>query len=1055
MLDHARIYRIRRGLADFHKNGSEKLRRLVLLWNSNSDQSDDVETELNFAKDYNTKIVSIQLEAIPQDYNLKYFIWKKQWISADSAPFASLIENVVAELATVLPKASNVNTPTLRTQLAETPSAKAASSEANGKLKSALMSQGRYKATAILDAIRSGATNFALTDQKGRTALYWAVRQGDAEAVQIALSNGAQPDARDQDGETPLDVARANGFTEIVALLAPNSQPQKPTATQAPPCGNAQTPAQTPATRAVNKANKQLQSAMMSQGRYKAGAILSAIHGGATDFSITDQRGRIPLHWAVREHDAEAVQIALNNGAKANARDNNGETPLDIARANDLTEIIALLAPNDQSLKPKPTTVSAVSGDVKVPSPKPSVETKAAPTFDVFVSHSSKDIEQAELLWKALEKQGHTCWIAPESILPSEQWPVAIRRGVSQSRILVLLFSANSDQSDEVETEIYYAKKKFDVPVVPIRIEDVEPERLEHFIWNAQWISAISPALGQQLPNVVGQIEKVLQKQPTKVEPIIEPVIVNPPVIAPVQPSQANEQLQAALMSKGPLKWNNILSALGDATDFSVKDQAGRTVLHWATMKNDIRAARIAVVGGVDVSAKSDLGKTALDLAKESGAKKIAALLKAPVISPVIVEPEPPVSAANTQLQAALSSKGPRKAKDILDAIRGGATDFSLTDQSGRTALHWAARENDVEAARLALTGGVDADVRSDLGQTALELARASGSAEVVKFLSSPTKITPSSDQEKSSRGSIGVPVARPENLVVKHASTPKLYDVFISHVDEDSSQARELYNALQAENLTCWFDKVESAKGNLRNYTMDIPNAVAASSSLVLLVSKAANRPRNGVILECNMASERDVNIPIYPLFIEDVAKADLSNIKYFLSSPIQHLYAFSHPAAQPIQSIARQIKARVDEEKGIRPTDHQQEPAQLSATAVQEGENWYSIDEQPRVFSKKASDTTVNLLRALAKISSQMLPEMEKELNAQVSNRKVVKRRRIAQNKEALYNDSKMWEHSVEVIPGWWLGTNYSNGDKRDLLAVAAKVAAKFGVKVGFHLV
>jgi len=42
-----------------------------------------------------------------------------------------------------------------------------------------------------------------------------------------------------------------------------------------------------------------------------------------------------------------------------------------------------------------------------------------------------------------------------------------------------------------------------------------------------------------------------------------------------------------------------------------------------------------------------------------------------------------------------------------------------------------------------------------------------------------------------------------------------------------------------------------------------------------------------------------------------------------------------------------------------------------------------------------------------------------------------------------------------SVEIVPGWWLGTNYRNGDKRDMLATAAKVAQQFDIQLDFNLV
>ena len=119
--------------------------------------------------------------------------------------------------------------------------------------------------------------------------------------------------------------------------------------------------------------------------------------------------------------------------------------------------------------------------------------------------------------------------------------------------------------------------------------------------------------------------------------------------------------------------------------------------------------------------------------------------------------------------------------------------------------------------------------------------------------------------------------------------------------------------------------------------------------------------------------------------------------------------------------------------------------------------GDNWYSINGGDKVYDVKAIKTTVDALSSLASLSPQILPEIEKEMEAQFVKKKikVIKRKWIAQSREALYDDSKLWNKSVEIIAGWWVGTNYSNDAKRDMLATAAKVAKDFGVKLEFHLV
>ena len=74
-------------------------------------------------------------------------------------------------------------------------------------------------------AIRGGATDFSFLDQVERTALHWCAMKGDAEAAKIAIEGGADISAMNANGETPLDLAKDNGFTEIIGLLA-NAQLQ-------------------------------------------------------------------------------------------------------------------------------------------------------------------------------------------------------------------------------------------------------------------------------------------------------------------------------------------------------------------------------------------------------------------------------------------------------------------------------------------------------------------------------------------------------------------------------------------------------------------------------------------------------------------------------------------------------------------------------------------------------------------------------------------------------------------------------------------------------------
>lgn len=53
----------------------------------------------------------------------------------------------------------------------------------------------------------------------GVTPLHWAAGQGHVEVVKLLLEYGADPKVKDKDGDTPLDLARKEGHREVVFLI--------------------------------------------------------------------------------------------------------------------------------------------------------------------------------------------------------------------------------------------------------------------------------------------------------------------------------------------------------------------------------------------------------------------------------------------------------------------------------------------------------------------------------------------------------------------------------------------------------------------------------------------------------------------------------------------------------------------------------------------------------------------------------------------------------------------------------------------------------------------
>jgi excisionase family DNA binding protein len=173
------------------------------------------------------------------------------------------------------------------------------------------------------------------TDSGGASpaSLQRAVDNGDVDNVNALIAQGAQVDARTDDGWTPLMLATIKGHTGIVeALLNKGAD--------------------------VNARNKKSWTALMfavSMGDIDTMRVLLA---GGADINARDHDGKTVLMQAAGENNIECLKVLLDHEADVNSVDRVGETALTIAARRGYTEIVALLkeagAMGDTSL-PVPT----------------------------------------------------------------------------------------------------------------------------------------------------------------------------------------------------------------------------------------------------------------------------------------------------------------------------------------------------------------------------------------------------------------------------------------------------------------------------------------------------------------------------------------------------------------------------------------------------------------------------------------------------------------------------------------------------------------------------
>jgi hypothetical protein len=106
----------------------------------------------------------------------------------------------------------------------------------------------------------------------------------------------------------------------------------------------------------------------------------------------------------------------------------------------------------------------------------------------VFISHSSRDRKVARTICSALESRGLTCWIASRDVGPGENFMDAIVHAIRAAKVMVLVFSENANNSDEIKREVVLASNA-KITVIPVRVEDVVPsDAFAYQFATRQWI---------------------------------------------------------------------------------------------------------------------------------------------------------------------------------------------------------------------------------------------------------------------------------------------------------------------------------------------------------------------------------------------------------------------------------------------------------------------------------------------------------------------------------------------------------------------------------------
>jgi hypothetical protein len=124
-------------------------------------------------------------------------------------------------------------------------------------------------------------------------------------------------------------------------------------------------------------------------------------------------------------------------------------------------------------------------------------------SHDAFISHAGADHDVAGRICAVLEEAGVRCWIAPRDIPVGSTWASEIIHAIEQSTVVVLVFSAGANRSQQVVREVDRAVSH-GIPIVPFRIENVPfSKALEYFLSTCQWLDASAPPRVEHLQKLV------------------------------------------------------------------------------------------------------------------------------------------------------------------------------------------------------------------------------------------------------------------------------------------------------------------------------------------------------------------------------------------------------------------------------------------------------------------------------------------------------------------------------------------------------------------------
>ncbi|MBN1212652.1 MAG: ankyrin repeat domain-containing protein [candidate division Zixibacteria bacterium] len=189
-----------------------------------------------------------------------------------------------------------------------------------------LFSAASFGQDEIFRLLIDNGAKINIKNNDGETPLFWALNPFSIEEARLLIEKGADVNARSNFNQTPLHNVAGRGTVAIAQLLLDHGAD-------------------------INAANNNgwvpLTHACWSGPEMVRFLILNGAEVNPPEYKDPDSncffRPTTPLHLAARHSDLEVSKILLENGARLNVRNQEGETPLYLAASQGHTDITEYL----------------------------------------------------------------------------------------------------------------------------------------------------------------------------------------------------------------------------------------------------------------------------------------------------------------------------------------------------------------------------------------------------------------------------------------------------------------------------------------------------------------------------------------------------------------------------------------------------------------------------------------------------------------------------------------------------------------------------------------